>query len=165
MSRVASPHHFNADLDPDLVLSFNADPDPALALHFKCGSRPGTCSLFKWWESATTVPQTFRAPLGASTPPLWASTAFHGSILSLLSSGIVTLMRIWIHLFIPMQIRTRILLPKIKHANPNPQPCSWDGYNFLHFYFIKMKLCGKEVACCYPLNLFYCRSSWMRHVK
>ena len=27
-SRVADPHQFNADQDPDLAFHFNADPDP-----------------------------------------------------------------------------------------------------------------------------------------
>jgi hypothetical protein len=29
--KVADPHHFNADPDPDPAFNFNADPDPAYA--------------------------------------------------------------------------------------------------------------------------------------
>jgi hypothetical protein len=37
-SRIADPHHFNADLDPDTAFHFKADPYPAL--HFNADPDP-----------------------------------------------------------------------------------------------------------------------------
>ncbi len=37
-SRVADPHQFNADQDPDLAFHFNADPDPDPTLHQSDGN-------------------------------------------------------------------------------------------------------------------------------
>ncbi len=80
--RVSDLHHFKADPDP--AFHFNADPDP----------HPGDTNL---------RPLAHRP----SRPPFWASTDLRGSILSLISSYILTLMRIRVQLPKTMRIRIR----------------------------------------------------------
>jgi hypothetical protein len=97
--------HFN--LEPDPAFHFNADRDPAF--HFSAGRIQ---LLFKlWWESATCVHWS-KDPLGlhfsACRPPLGASTALHGSIISLYRFRILTLMRILIKNFTLTRIRIKL---------------------------------------------------------
>ncbi len=89
-SRVSDPHNFLPDQDPDF--HFNADPsDPA--------PHQGNANL------RTLAYRPSRPSFWATTPPFWASPALHGSILSLDSSRVLTLMRIQIQLSFLMRIR------------------------------------------------------------
>ncbi len=95
-----------------------------------CGIR--ILSSSKWWESTDQWPT--EPPRRHFEPPLWASTALHGSLLSLRRSWILALRRIRILLLTLMRIGTirlftlkviRIRLPKTKpiHADPDTQHC------------------------------------------
>ncbi len=65
----SDPHHFN--LDPGPAFHYTADQDPA--------HPEGDANLW------LLVYRLSRTPFWASKPPLWASTALHRSILSLIN--------------------------------------------------------------------------------
>ncbi len=80
--------------------------------NFKCGS--GSCSFLRWCKPATIGLQTLQASILSLHVSIWASTALHGSVLSLESASILTVMLIRIHLFtlVRMRIWIRIQLPQ-----------------------------------------------------
>jgi hypothetical protein len=107
---VAGSHQFKAYPDPDpiycgSVVSFSLRPDPDPGPYQSDANlRP----LVKDSKSSS------RAPLWTSRPPLWVSTALDGSILSIWSFRILTLMRIWIRIQLFALFRIHIQLgPKI----------------------------------------------------
>ncbi len=83
-TRIADPHHLSAHPDP--AFHINVDPDPAYQFNMVPDS-----DLAPHLSDANLRPLFYRpakAQFWASTPPLWASTALHSSILSLYSSWI-----------------------------------------------------------------------------
>ncbi len=86
----------------------------------------------------------------ASTPSFWASTALQGSILSLESSCILTLLRIWVRIWMQLftLMRIRIQLPKTIGTDPDPEPCKSEIGPDQHKYGILYKSWSAYVQTC-----------------
>jgi hypothetical protein len=111
-SRVADPHHCNADLDPHTAFHFKADPDPAF--HFKADPDPAPHQNDAYQRPV--VYKTSRAPI----------LSLHASIVSF--NGILKFLSFDFNANPDPAFHTDVGPdpdPASKNnADPDPQPCS-----------------------------------------